>query len=125
MTAHTPLCLNCNAHEVAGAFTNEYGEGFCSLACYDAANTEAADHFAHPMCEWCEKFLAEARHPEGQEVCRGCWSYEDEDRYWEQNESCAECGEPGRYYEGLCYQCQTDLHEVGAYDMDGDGWQGW
>lgn len=36
-------------------------------------------------------------------------------------EKCSECGQAAAY-DGLCYQCQTVLHAIGAYDMDGEGW---
>lgn len=32
------------------------------------------------------------------------------------------CGRDASY-DGLCYQCQCDLHAAGAYNMDGDGWR--
>ena len=31
--SHVPMCLNCGDDEVAGAFSNEDGTGFCSAAC--------------------------------------------------------------------------------------------
>lgn len=36
---------------------------------------------------------------------------------------CDECGEPTASDEGICFQCQCELHAVGAFDMDGDGWR--
>lgn len=41
----------------------------------------------------------------------------------DKEDTCEGCGAVGRYYEGLCYQCQCDAHAVGEYDMDGDGWR--
>lgn len=36
------------------------------------------------------------------------------------DERCDECGTPGTFYDGLCYQCQCELHAIGAYNMDGE-----
>jgi hypothetical protein len=40
---HVPMCLACDAHEVAAPFTNDSGEGFCSQECEASANEEAED----------------------------------------------------------------------------------
>lgn len=32
---------------------------------------------------------------------------------------CDNCDTPGEFYDGLCYQCQCELHALGLYDMDG------
>lgn len=45
MSAFANLCLNCMTREVAGEFSDENGEGFCSNECYTAANEECADCF--------------------------------------------------------------------------------
>lgn len=37
-------------------------------------------------------------------------------------ELCAECGLTEAACDGICYQCQCELHSLGAYDMDGAGW---
>lgn len=43
----------------------------------------------------------------------------------EQTEPCGECGRPiSRWGEGVCYQCQCELHAAGAIDMDNDPWRG-
>lgn len=36
---------------------------------------------------------------------------------------CTECGTQLAAHDGLCYECQTKLHALGAYDMDGQGWR--
>jgi hypothetical protein len=45
MTA-IPMCFNCGTREVAGEFSNQYGEGFCSAQCEQEANEEFAEAFA-------------------------------------------------------------------------------
>lgn len=37
---------------------------------------------------------------------------------------CSECGTPlpADHSDGICYQCQCELHAIGAFDMDGRGW---
>ena len=37
---------------------------------------------------------------------------------------CAECGTPisPDNWDGICYQCQCELHAIGVFDMDGEGW---
>lgn len=32
---HVPMCLTCQRREVAGAYANEDGTGFCSAVCAD------------------------------------------------------------------------------------------
>ena len=86
MFTHVPLCHTCN-REVAGPFTNDLGEGFCSAECEAEAQAEFAG--------WTD----------------------------EQDSDCYNCGVKGKFYDDLCYQCQCDLHAIGTYDMDGDGWQ--
>jgi hypothetical protein len=44
---HVPMCLACDAHEVAAPFTNDSGEGFCSQECEASANEEAEDGEPH------------------------------------------------------------------------------
>jgi hypothetical protein len=40
-------------------------------------------------------------------------------------EPCCECGRPVLVGgEGICYQCQCELHSIGAIDMDSDPWNG-
>jgi hypothetical protein len=40
-------------------------------------------------------------------------------------EPCGECGSPILVGgEGVCYQCQCELHSIGAIDMDNDPWRG-
>ena len=36
--------------------------------------------------------------------------------------SCVECGADGPFGEDICYECQTILHSLGMFDMDGQGW---
>lgn len=48
---HTPLCLYCAAREVAGAFTYDNGEGFCSVECNTAFHTEA-EPVDEPAAGW-------------------------------------------------------------------------
>ena len=40
---HVPMCLACDAHEVAAPFTNDSGEGFCTAECEAEAQAEFAD----------------------------------------------------------------------------------
>lgn len=88
MSAFAHLCLNCFTREVAGAFADDNGEGFCSGDCQEIAHTEAAEHFAAevlPKCAECGDY-ADTCHPNGDSMCRVCWTYEDDDHYWEQRE---------------------------------------
>ncbi len=56
--------------------------------------------------------------------CPDCGAPEGEcDRDDSCKHTCEGCEAVGRYYEGLCYQCQCDHHAMGVYDMDGDGWR--
>jgi hypothetical protein len=101
---HVPMCLYCDHEEVAAPFTNTYGEGFCSAKCERTAAEEFADAFAESEAEFertVDKEFADA--------------HADKD-------ACSECGAEGKYYDDLCYQCQCELHAIGKYNMDEEGW---
>lgn len=57
---HVPMCLHCGEKEIAGPFTYDNGDGFCSAECSNTAHEEmfAAHSISVESAEY-EDFLSQ------------------------------------------------------------------
>lgn len=77
---HVPMCVICGEKEVQ-IVVNSVGSGYCSPECEASFNEDEV------WCEDCGDAPARVNHPgTGADLCRTCWTDEDEDHYWGQRD---------------------------------------